>query len=236
MKTFFERINVWLLILFLIGCGIFVFLLLHVSQGWSEIIELRVKIFAIIFSLFLFVFCWLWLIYQARQEKLKLLKIFSGLVILILLLIIPVKIIEHKEQLKESKENELKLLRLERAFGVEIELPKDIIKVGEITYTEGSVLDKPIYYFSIEVENVSEKYCIKNITADLTVYKDSVAFYKNKAELADSNSSGLRIGLNPKGKTTLKFFIDNVNPRTFPPKPWTFSTNVESVVGRHFLE
>ncbi len=233
MKTFFERINVWLLILFLIGCGIFVFLLLDVSQGWSEIIELRVKIFAIIFSLFLFVFCWLWLIYQSRQEKLKLLKVLLSLVVLIVLLIVSAKVMQHsvkehdKEQLKESKE-------------VEIELPKDIVKVGEIIYKEESGLNTPRYYFSVEVENISEKYRIENITMRLTAYKDNVAFYKDKARLVADRihwrGDLVGIGLNPKGKTTLKFFIDNVNPRTFPPKPWTFSTNVESVVGRHFLE
>lgn len=233
MKTFFERINVWLLILFLIGCGFFVFLLLAVSQEWSEIIELRVKIFAIIFSLFLFVFCWLWLIYQSRQEKLKLLKVLLSLVILIVLLVVSAKVMQHsvkehdKEQLKESKE-------------VEIELPKDIVKVGEIIYKEESGLNTPRYYFSVEVENISEKYRIENITMSLTAYKDNVAFYKEKAELVDPIVQLLRkdngSGLNPKGKTTLDFFIENVNPKTFPPKPWTFSTNVESVVGRHFLE
>jgi hypothetical protein len=229
MKTFFERISAWLLSMFLIGCIIFIFIILEISHEWSGgIIELVIKIIAIIISFLIFILFWLWLIYQSRNEKIKFLKILSGFVILIVLLIASTRVIKHSiNKQDEEKPRE--------TTAVSTELPKDIVKVGEIVYKEKSgLMNEPSYYFSVEVENVSDKYRIDNITINLTAYKDNVAFYKEKAELQllwNKDSSG---GLNPKGKTTLYFFIKNVSPKTFPPKPWTYSTNVELVVGRQF--
>jgi len=260
MKSFFERISVWLLILFLIGCLSLVFLLLDATQEWGGIVRLIVKITSIISFLFLFIFFWLWLIYQSRREKIKLLKILSGVVALVLIIIISITL--NKKSVNEQ--NNRQLNKNNKVF---VELPKDIVKLGEIIYHPSekieedkdmfSTVKKPRYstpidstpYFSLEVENLSEKYCIYDIIVNITAYKDKVAFYKGKAALAHIDSFEVYMGrdpyrnfetnplinaLNPKGKTTLNCYISKVNPKTFPPKPWTFSTSVESIVGTPF--
>lgn len=235
MKTFFERINAWFLSLFLVGCIVFIFLLSGVSQEWDgTIIGMGIIIIVIIFSFLLFIFFWLWLIHQSRDEKIRFIKIFLGLVILIVLLIASARVINHFI----NKHDEEKPREIAPA-AVSAELPKDIVKVGKIIYKEetGIIKGEYYFYFSVEVENVSEKYRIENITMSLTAYKDNVAFFKGKGKLySDWRLNREQLGLNPKGKETLRIHIDNVHPNTFPPKPWTFSTNIESVVGRHFLE
>jgi hypothetical protein len=72
MKTIIEKINAWFLALFLI-VGV-VFILLFTEK--SELIAIILA-----FSLFLFFFAWL--IYQTKTERIRFLKVFISLCILI---------------------------------------------------------------------------------------------------------------------------------------------------------
>jgi hypothetical protein len=223
MKSFFERISAWLLILFLVGCLIFVFLLFDAVEYWDGIVKLLVNVISTIFLLLLFIFLWLWLVYQSRQEKFKLLKIFSGIVALFLI-VVAVRTLSKKSVTEQKSRT---------VIDFRAELPKDTVRLGEVIY-HPSEKGQPYSsaYFSLEVENLSKKYRIENIIINVTAYKDRVAFYKGKAEL---NYGGiLGTALNPKGKTTLHCSIVKVDPDTFPPKPWTFTASVESIEGKPF--
>lgn len=130
------------------------------------------------------------------------------------------------------------------------DLPKEIVRIGTIKYIKPSRLPgvnvdtgrlASAAHFSIEIENVSEKYRIEHLIISLTAYKDGVAFYKGEASFGGTRprrpfdtSSFETMGLNPKGNTSVNCYIENISPYSFPPKPWTFSTTVESVKGKPF--
>lgn len=229
MKTFFEKINAWFLTLFLIGCGIFIFLLASVSE-----------IVTITLSFFLFLFFFIWLIYQPKKEKVKFLKIFSILFFLSLSTLIIYAIINKKIENKKEMERAARYHSVEELLK---ELPKETVKIRTIKYHKWkgkyyNPFNENPYYFGVEVENISEKYRVEDLTVRLTVYKDNTAFYKCLSRLNPFSLWGpalkKRLALNPKGITTIKCYIEDIRPDTFPPEPWMFSAEVESVKGKLF--
>lgn len=93
MKNIIEKINAWFLILFLIA-GVF-FVVLFAEK--SELIATSL-------AFFLFLFFFAWLIYQTKTERIKFLKIFISLSILILGLLFADSLFKNKKNIMPYEE------------------------------------------------------------------------------------------------------------------------------------
>jgi hypothetical protein len=169
MKSFFEKINAWFLVLLLFGCGFFIYLYASVSEVLS---------ISLSFLLFLFTFAWL-----LSKPKKEIVNFFEILAVSALIFISGVAISIVIDKIEPMKKTITSIPELDK-------LPTEIVKIRVLKHEESHAVSKGDWrsiiptpsYFVLEVENLSDKYRIEKLKINLIVAKDNVVFYKNVYE------------------------------------------------------